>query len=207
MVWRCGSAGDEVVGAVHTATHAALHVLQRWLGGRPAGTLVVLTHGAVGLPGEDVSDLAAAAVWGLVRSAQAENPGRIVLSRRGRGGRCGGARRHRGTPTAGARRCACTPPGWPRRRRCWRYRPTSPHGGCRPVAAGHWRIWRSGPARQAHAPLQAGQVRVAVAAAGVNFRDVVAALGMYPGQAPVLGAEGAGVVIETGPEVARCRRR
>ena len=43
---------------------------------------------------------------------------------------------------------------------------------------------------------------MAVAAVGVNFRDVVAALGMYPGQAPALGAEGAGVVIETGPEVA-----
>jgi polyketide synthase 1/15 len=58
------------------------------------------------------------------------------------------------------------------------------------------------PSPQAQAPLQAGQVRVAVAAAGVNFRDVMAALGMYPGEAPVLGAEGAGVVVETGPEVA-----
>ena len=37
------------------------------------------TVGAVALPGEDVSDLAGAAVWGLVRSAQTENPGRIVL--------------------------------------------------------------------------------------------------------------------------------
>ena len=37
-----------------------------------------------------------------------------------------------------------------------------------------------------------GQVRVAVAASGVNFRDVLAALGMYPGQAPVLGAEAPG---------------
>ena len=31
------------------------------------------------LPGEDVTDLAGAAVWGLVRSAQTEHPGRIVL--------------------------------------------------------------------------------------------------------------------------------
>ena len=30
-------------------------------------------------PGEDVPDLAASPVWGLVRSAQAENPGRFVL--------------------------------------------------------------------------------------------------------------------------------
>ena len=57
------------------------------------------------------------------------------------------------------------------------------------------------PCPQAQAPLQAGQVRLAVASTGVNFRDVLAALGMYPGQAPVLGAEGAGVVVETGPEV------
>ncbi|MGZ2839677.1 alcohol dehydrogenase catalytic domain-containing protein, partial [Pseudomonas aeruginosa] len=54
---------------------------------------------------------------------------------------------------------------------------------------------------EVEAPLRAGQVRVAVTAVGVNFRDVMAALGMYPGQAPVLGAEGAGVVVETGPDV------
>ena len=37
------------------------------------------TRGAMGLAGEDVTDLAGAAVWGLVRSAQTEHPGRIVL--------------------------------------------------------------------------------------------------------------------------------
>src|SRR4029077_6657544 len=49
-------------------------------------------------------------------------------------------------------------------------------------------------------PLGPGQVRVAVRAAGLNFRDVLIGLGMYPGPA-VAGAEGAGVVVETGPEV------
>ena len=48
--------------------------------------------------------------------------------------------------------------------------------------------------------LAAGQVRVAVQAVGVNFRDVLVALGMYPGPAE-LGAEGAGVVVEVGPGV------
>ena len=48
--------------------------------------------------------------------------------------------------------------------------------------------------------LAAGQVRVAVAAVGVNFRDVLVALGMYPGGGE-LGAEGAGVVVELGPGV------
>jgi acyl transferase domain-containing protein/thioesterase domain-containing protein/NAD(P)-dependent dehydrogenase (short-subunit alcohol dehydrogenase family) len=55
-----------------------LRVLQEWLG-RPElepSRLVVLTQAAVG---EDVADLAGAAVWGLVRSAQSEHPGRFVL--------------------------------------------------------------------------------------------------------------------------------
>ncbi|ETB33809.1 hypothetical protein N602_29330, partial [Mycobacterium avium subsp. hominissuis 10-5606] len=50
------------------------------------------------------------------------------------------------------------------------------------------------------AELAPGQVRVRVAAAGVNFRDVLVALGMYPGAAQ-LGAEGAGVVTEVGAGV------
>jgi mycoketide-CoA synthase len=54
---------------------------------------------------------------------------------------------------------------------------------------------------QAEAPLAAGQVRVAVRAAGVNFRDVLIALGMYPDGDAVMGSEGAGVVLEVGPGV------
>src|ERR1700684_4482976 len=51
-------------------------------------------------------------------------------------------------------------------------------------------------------PLEAGQVRVDVRAAGLNFLDVFVALGMGPGQGRGLGAEGAGVVTATGPGVA-----
>ncbi|MEV6618814.1 type I polyketide synthase [Streptomyces sp. NPDC051051] len=43
-------------------------------------TLVVVTRGAVAAGDEDVPDLSAAALWGLVRSAQTENPGRLVLA-------------------------------------------------------------------------------------------------------------------------------
>ncbi|GGX37500.1 hypothetical protein GCM10010297_68390 [Streptomyces malachitofuscus] len=42
--------------------------------------LVVVTRGAVAADGEEVTDLPAAAVWGLVRAAQTENPGRLVLA-------------------------------------------------------------------------------------------------------------------------------
>ncbi|WP_425563136.1 type I polyketide synthase, partial [Microbispora amethystogenes] len=67
--------------AVRAATHQALTVLQAWAAdSRFAGsTLAVTTRGAVPLPGEDPADLAGAAVWGLVRSAQSENLGRILL--------------------------------------------------------------------------------------------------------------------------------
>ena len=45
-----------------------------------------------------------------------------------------------------------------------------------------------------------GEVCVEVRAAGVNFRDVLIALGMYPGEAS-MGGEGAGVVVGVGPGV------
>jgi acyl transferase domain-containing protein/NADPH:quinone reductase-like Zn-dependent oxidoreductase/acyl carrier protein len=51
------------------------------------------------------------------------------------------------------------------------------------------------------APLRAGEVRLRVLAAGVNFRDVLLTLGMYPGTGVPLGAECAGVVTEVGPGV------
>ncbi|MGW3292261.1 SDR family NAD(P)-dependent oxidoreductase, partial [Streptomyces sp. NPDC001002] len=59
------------------ATARTLDVLQAWLA-EPrfdGSRLAVVTHGAV----RDVTDPAGGAVWGLVRTAQSENPGRIVL--------------------------------------------------------------------------------------------------------------------------------
>ena len=75
-----GEAG-EVADATRSATHAALRDLQTWSGHErlAASRLAVLTSGAQGLTGEAVTDLPAAAVVGLVRSVQSENPGRITL--------------------------------------------------------------------------------------------------------------------------------
>ncbi|WP_405089292.1 SDR family NAD(P)-dependent oxidoreductase [Micromonospora sp. NBC_01392] len=67
---------------VAEVTHRALDVLQRFLADDryEATRLVVLTRGAVATdPDADLTDLAGAAVIGLVRSAQSENPGRFVL--------------------------------------------------------------------------------------------------------------------------------
>ncbi len=44
-----------------------------------------------------------------------------------------------------------------------------------------------------------GEVQVEVRAAGLNFRDVLNALGMYPGEGGPLGGEMAGRVVEVGP--------
>ncbi|WIX87425.1 type I polyketide synthase [Amycolatopsis sp. DG1A-15b] len=62
-------------------TVRVLDVVQCWLaGGGLEGTkLAIVTRGAVPAGDGVVHDPAAAAVWGLVRAAQAENPDRIVL--------------------------------------------------------------------------------------------------------------------------------
>jgi acyl transferase domain-containing protein/acyl carrier protein len=76
-----GDAGLDVVDATRAATHAALEDLQTWSSSErfASSRLVVVTDGALGLTGEAVTDLPAAAVAGMVRSAQSENPGRITL--------------------------------------------------------------------------------------------------------------------------------
>ncbi|MFI1038227.1 type I polyketide synthase [Streptomyces hygroscopicus] len=76
------SDGDGGPAAVHRATVRALELLQTWLGDErfADARLTVLTSGAVATEAaEPVADLAGAAVWGLLRSAQSENPGRFVL--------------------------------------------------------------------------------------------------------------------------------
>ncbi|MET9888209.1 type I polyketide synthase [Streptomyces sp. NPDC006430] len=83
VLWDVPTTATTSAEAVRTTAHAALAVVQEWLADeRHSGSvLVVRTHGAVATrPGEDVTDLAGATVWGLVKSAQSENPGRIVLA-------------------------------------------------------------------------------------------------------------------------------
>ncbi|WP_394620185.1 SDR family NAD(P)-dependent oxidoreductase [Lentzea sp. JNUCC 0626] len=64
---------------VRETVTSVLEAVREWLAGN-GERLVVVTRGAVSTrPGEDVPDLAAAAVWGLVRSAQAEHPDRLAL--------------------------------------------------------------------------------------------------------------------------------
>ncbi|GAB1823185.1 SDR family NAD(P)-dependent oxidoreductase [Herbidospora sp. RD11066] len=75
-------AGGDSPADAHEATTAALALVRDWLADPRSAdaTLVLVTGGAIAaLPGDRVCDLAHAPVWGLVRSAQTEHPGRLVL--------------------------------------------------------------------------------------------------------------------------------
>jgi mycoketide-CoA synthase len=184
-----------------------LAALQAWLSENDSGILLVSTCGALGLPGEDVTDLAGAAVWGLVRAAQTEHPGRIVLV-------------DSDAPLNDTTIAAVLAVGEPqvlvRKETVY----TGRVQGSRAVDAllvppgdEAWRLGMSSkgtfenlvlePIPDADAPLQPGQVRVAVRTMPANFRDVMIALGLYPDEDAVMGIEASGVVIETAPDVSR----
>jgi polyketide synthase 7 len=196
VVWEPSAGADGLLGSVYAATHEALGVLQSWLADDGSGVLVVLTRGAVGLPGEGVTDLAGAAVWGLVRSAQAEHPGRVVLVDSDDSldvAEVIGCGEQQLVVRSGVAHAARLTPGG---------------SALELPAAGGWQICAGGGGTLEdlvvrscpRVELGAGQVRLAVAAVSVNFRDVLVALGMYP-DAAELGVDGAGMVVEVGPGV------
>ncbi|CDR02712.1 modular polyketide synthase [Streptomyces iranensis] len=186
----------------------ALALVQAWLrAGYPAGSrLVVRTRDAVAAAaGDTVAGLPGSGVWGLVRSAMAEHPdaGLALLDDDGRpeSAEIVGAALATGEKELALRAGAVLVP---------RLRPV-PVGLELPAGPEAWRLeWAEGgdldkvravPAPDAERPLEPGEVRIAVRAAGVNFHDVLSALGMLPGDHRPPGGEGAGVVVEAGPEV------
>ncbi|PTA42377.1 SDR family NAD(P)-dependent oxidoreductase, partial [Micromonospora sp. RP3T] len=68
-------------GRVHEVTVRTLRLLREWLtdDGLTDARLAIVTRAAVATADGRHPDPAAAAVWGLVRSAQTENPGRFLL--------------------------------------------------------------------------------------------------------------------------------
>ncbi|MFF1698096.1 SDR family NAD(P)-dependent oxidoreductase, partial [Streptomyces sp. NPDC058257] len=67
----------DVADTARAGLHRALGLIQTWLDDErlAESRLVLVTRGAVSVDGGDVRDLAHAALWGLTRSAQSENPG------------------------------------------------------------------------------------------------------------------------------------
>ena len=142
-----------------------LGLVQEWLAAErlAASRLVVVTRGAVAAgPGEGVTDLAGAAVWGLVRSAQSENPGRLVLAdlpaaargrRGGAGGGAGVGRAGAGGPGRAGVRPAAGAPG----RRRWPRRTAAGRGGWTSTEPGTLDGLALVPCPQAAAPLGPGR--------------------------------------------------
>ncbi len=197
------TAGDPVT-ASYQRVHEALAALQSWLAERESGVLVVSTQGAAGLAGQDVTDLAGAAVWGLVRSAQTEHPGRIVLvdSDAALSDSLISQVLAVGEPQVLVRGDTI---------HTARVRGSRAVDGVLvPPADGPWRLGLSTAGTfenlqlesvpNADAPLEPGQVRVAMRAISTNFRDIMITLGMFTHDA-LIGGEGAGVVVEVGPGV------
>ncbi|GKQ37974.1 type I polyketide synthase [Streptomyces sp. A012304] len=194
--------------AADRAVDRMLHTVQGWLAHSAWDTtrLVVVTRGAVAArDGESVTDLANAPVWGLLRSVEAEHPGRILLTDLDTDTAsltilpdAVRAALAAGEPQTAVRagtvltpRIVRTDPG--------RLLPTAPDGPwlLDTTAAGDLDRLAPLPYPPAARPLAPHEIRVAVRASGLNFRDVLVGLGMVPGQAG-MGTEGAGVVTEVG---------
>ncbi|WP_067722296.1 SDR family NAD(P)-dependent oxidoreductase [Nocardia yamanashiensis] len=81
VVLRCAPGPGAPPEGVRETLHRTLGALQRWVEHPEfaALPLIVVTVGAVGFPVGTCPDLSLAPVWGLVRAAQAENPGRVFL--------------------------------------------------------------------------------------------------------------------------------
>ncbi|WP_211296325.1 SpnB-like Rossmann fold domain-containing protein, partial [Micromonospora echinospora] len=196
--------------AVQALTDAVLATVQAWLTADALADsrLVVVTRGAVAAQDDErVADLAGAAVWGLLRSAQAEHPDRIVLAD------IDGTVDARALGVLAAVAADQSVSGGQlaiRGDRVFAPRIVRPAGAeLTPPADGPWHVAAVRPGTldgveivpTTPVDLAPGEVRIAVRATGVNFRDVLMALGMYPDPAAVMGSEGAGVVLEVGPGV------
>ncbi|MET8949064.1 type I polyketide synthase, partial [Streptomyces sp. NPDC004542] len=81
VLYACPTAGGDLLDAIRDTTRNVLRQVQDWLADErfADSRLMIVTQGAVTAGEGEVADLATAPVWGLVRAAQAEHPGRFVL--------------------------------------------------------------------------------------------------------------------------------
>ncbi|MEV6638218.1 SDR family NAD(P)-dependent oxidoreductase [Actinoplanes sp. NPDC051470] len=188
VVFTAHPDGDDPLTEARALTTRTLQTIKDGL----ASDNTVVVHTGTGL--------ASAAVSGLIRSAQSEHPGRFVLV-------------ESNDPLDPAHLNTATGLDEPRLRvtdgRWEAPRLTRAHPG--PLTIPDTETWqlqqsRSGTLQDLtlttvpQRPLQTGEVRIAVRAAGLNFRDVVVALGMVD-DTRLAGGEAAGVVVEVGSGV------
>ncbi|MFG2684442.1 beta-ketoacyl synthase N-terminal-like domain-containing protein, partial [Streptomyces sp. NPDC048392] len=202
------AAEEDTAGEALAAAGRALALVQSWLADEAwsatGAKLVLLTRGAVAAgPGEGVRDLAATPVWGLVRSAQSEHPGRFVLADLDLDPASLAALPSAlgtGEPQLALRRGETLVP----RLTAVPEYPELPEGNwqLRATPGGALDGVTPVPAAADTRPLGERDVRIEVRACGVNFRDVLISLGTYPdAENARTGSEGAGVVTGIGPGV------
>ncbi|WP_410641659.1 type I polyketide synthase [Amycolatopsis sp. lyj-346] len=205
-----GAPDGDLAEGTHAAVHEALALVRTWLADdRFAGArLGFVTSGAVlAVDGDDLTDLPAASASALLRSAQAENPGRIVVVDVDSAAES--------VPAVLAAASLEEQQVAVRAGELFvpRFRTVAADDGLRaPSGPVPWRLDSTEKGTfgnlalvespEAAAPPGPGMVRVGVRATGVNFRDVLIALGVYPGDA-MMGIESAGVVLEVGAGVTR----
>jgi polyketide synthase 12 len=192
--------------AARRAARSALESVQQWLGdeAKAGSRLALITKGAMDATGGESPDPAAAAVWGLVRSAQSEHPGRFALidtddSEASAEALSAALALGAEEPQLALREGVALAP---------RAMPVKDTEDSLVPPPGLWRldVLERGTLESLtltpSLPEQLGptEVRVQMHAAGLNFRDVLVALGLYPGAASI-GGEGAGTVLEAGSEV------
>ncbi|MDT0542805.1 type I polyketide synthase [Streptomyces lonegramiae] len=206
--------GADAPAASRALLAQVLGVVREWLGHPELEDtrLVLVTRGGIAAePGERV-DVVQAAVRGLVRSASSEHPDRILqLDIDGAAESAAALAAVVAAAAAAGESEAVLRSGVASVPRLGRVSPTDAGALAVPDGAEAWSLdldtggtldgLRLVPCPEAEAPLGAGRVRVAVRATGVNFRDVLVALGVVPLSGAVFGCEGAGVVVEVGPEV------
>ncbi|MEV6710433.1 SDR family NAD(P)-dependent oxidoreductase [Lentzea sp. NPDC051208] len=201
----------DVPEAARRLSHRMLGVIQRWVADDrfASSQLVVVTEGAVAVD-STVDDPATAVVWGLVRTAQQEYPGRFLLVDAEPGAAIGhellGRLIGSGEQQVAVRGDQAFAP---------RIVSAAKDRLSPPPGADAWRLGMSGKGTLDHLvltanpgvlePIAPGDVRIGVRAAGLNFRDVLTVLDMYPGDAGTIGNEAAGVVLEVGSEVTDLR--
>jgi acyl transferase domain-containing protein/acyl carrier protein len=184
----------------------ALASVQSFLRDDSAGParLVLVTRGAMVCDPADDVDVAQAAVWGLVRTARSEYPGRFVLvdvDGQGSSAAMLPAALTLDEPELAVRGDVVLVPRL--MRVAGEDRMTVPDCASWHLAAidnGSTKRLTLTPDDCVSTPLTARQVRIAVRAVGLNFPDALVTSGALAGDERT-GQEGAGVVVEVGAEV------
>ncbi|MGW0811285.1 SDR family NAD(P)-dependent oxidoreductase, partial [Nonomuraea sp. NPDC002799] len=205
VVAHFAAGSGEVVAAARAVLEDLLALAQGWLSEEVFGgsKLVVMTRGAVAVTDGQPLALDLAPIAGMLRSVQREHPDRFVHL---------DVDESADLPLVAAAVATGNPQLAIRDGQVWTPSLVAAATDLLlPPATGPWHLevgtrgTMDGLALRPHPgaarALDEGEVRVGVRAAGLNFRDVLITLGMYPDPDATIGSDAAGVVTEVGPGV------